>query len=234
LAPFRIVRFISLSRVPSLFAAVRTMYNTLFSVALFAATAVSSVIADLYIDTPKFTECQPATISWGRTKGPYHVYIVDALEPCGDVLYDFGKITHTSITWSVGLPANSSVELYVQDAEYDEAWSGSIRVSSSNNRTCVPKSLLGHFNVSNPSKPPGTSTHLSASPTSTNLNYTPANTTSTVPSTSHSTSPTTSPTPVGAANAGTNPFKNGAPSMRHVCTPLATIGAFLAAVALAL
>jgi hypothetical protein len=203
------------------------MFNTLFSVALFAATVVSTVLADLSIDTPKFTECQPATISWKGSQGPYDVYLVDADDPCGDVLYDFGKIIDTNIIWSVALPANALVELYVQDANLNEAWSGSIRVSSSNNQTCVPKSVLGHFTVSNHSTPAGSSAPVSASSTPTDpANTTPAHTTSTVPSANAS--------PIGAANAGTNPFKNEALSIRHVCTPLATIGTFIAVVALAL
>ncbi|KAM6504463.1 hypothetical protein JOM56_001406 [Amanita muscaria] len=200
------------------------MYNTLFFAALFAATAVSGVFAAFSIDTPTFTQCQPATLSWSQGQGPYRLVIVDSKDPCGDVILDLGEFKETSISWTVQLPVHAAISLYIEDSGTQDAWSGSINVLASNDQTCIPASVRHHYNIpdSTPTPTPGSAGKagngtLVVTPTfSVTPNHTP------------------NATPIGAANAGTNPLENGAVSMRHVGTPLATIGAFVAAIYLIL
>jgi len=42
--------------------------------------------------------------------------------------HDFGEVKDSSFTWPVGFPAGAKVELYVEDADNQEAWSGAVRV----------------------------------------------------------------------------------------------------------
>lgn len=81
------------------------MYSTLFTITLFFALALR-VRADLTVYTPVFTQvgdpsnflphscspllvlqCQPATLSWDATSGPYDVLVLDSNNLCGDPLY---------------------------------------------------------------------------------------------------------------------------------------------------
>ncbi|KIL67522.1 hypothetical protein M378DRAFT_73290 [Amanita muscaria Koide BX008] len=219
------------------------MYNTLFFAALFAATAVSGVFAAFSIDTPTFTQCQPATLSWSQGQGPYRLVIVDSKDPCGDVILDLGEFKETSISWTVQLPVHAAISLYIEDSGTQDAWSGSINVLASNDQTCIPASVRHYYNIpdSTPTPTPGsagkagngTYVHLFQSLHSTDFFLIIIRLVVT-PTFSVSPNHTPNATPIGAANAGTNPLENGAVSMRHVGTPLATIGAFVAAIYLIL
>jgi hypothetical protein len=83
------------------------MHSTLFTTTLFFALAILHVAADFTVYTPVFTQvsdffkvllprplisllgpqCQPATLNWDNTNGPYDVIIVPASDTCGDELY---------------------------------------------------------------------------------------------------------------------------------------------------
>ncbi|KAF8638338.1 hypothetical protein AX17_002358 [Amanita inopinata Kibby_2008] len=231
------------------------MYTTLISVALLFATAVTSVVAEMTMPTPQLTQCKPAQISWSPATGPYHLVVVSANDPCGDPILDLGEFDKHSTEWTVQLPAGVTVELYVEDSTTNDAWSGKIVVGHSDDQSCLPQHVRQYFNIQ-----PATSSH---SPSATHSDTVPHSLAVAHPSiATHSLTALSSPSvlpvvqgttpvaslaksttvvtqetgivPVGAANAGNNPFSNGALTMRQASTSVATMCALLAALAFAL
>lgn len=207
------------------------MFSTLLKLALLAAPA----LADFAISRPDFTQCKDATISWEKTNGPYNLIIVNATDPCGDSVADLGDHDGTKITWKVALPAGYKVQLSLEDADGEEAWSGDITVAESNDASCIPASLKVAV--------PETTKNSTTSDGGAVANVANENNTPTVVVTptltvgvNASPSPSSSGNlkPVGAANAGANPLNNGAPSLRQASTPVLVLGALAAVVVAAL
>ncbi|PFH52921.1 hypothetical protein AMATHDRAFT_138875 [Amanita thiersii Skay4041] len=200
------------------------MYTTLVSVALFAATAITGALAGFAISTPQFTQCQEATFSWEKTVGPYHVVVVKADDPCGDPVIDLGEIDKTSISWPVKLPGNTKVQLYVEDSGDSEAWSGVIEVHKSDDASCVSADTFKDFGLTPPTSSAAHSSTFVVAPT-------PSST-----STQVVTEPQNSGlVPIGAANAGNNPFSSsGTRTMHQISAPILAICALFAAFVLVL
>lgn len=154
------------------------MFAALFTITLFVAL-FQRVFADMSIDTPQFTQCQPAEITWNGGNSPYNLIIVSADDVCGNALDDLGDFTTLSTTFTVNLASGTQVVLSLEDASGDEAWSGIITVGDSSDYSCLS---------SNPSSLPTTTT-----------------TTTPTPSTKSSAPTTTIYDPAGAANAGIAP-----------------------------
>jgi len=185
------------------------MFATFLTVALFVALAIQGAIAEFTISTPTLTQCQDSKISWQSTKGPYNLIVVKSDDPCGDPVVDLGNHDGTSMTWKATLPAGLKVELSLEDASGDEAWSGVITVADSGDASCVSTNLVKPDNTT-PSDP----TTLTVSSTAT---------------------PSSTVAPVGAANAGSNPFSStGAATQRYISTPVMALSALSAIIALAL
>lgn len=123
------------------------MYTTLIPAALLSLLAAPAVHAGFSVQTPVFTQCALAQFSWGQTKGPYNVIVVNQTDPCGEEVTDLGDHNSTSLSWNVTIPAGWNVVISVEDAEGSEAWSGSIAVKPSNNTSC----LSNNFALSHPS-----------------------------------------------------------------------------------
>ncbi|EIW84330.1 hypothetical protein CONPUDRAFT_135816 [Coniophora puteana RWD-64-598 SS2] len=113
------------------------MFATLFQVTLFCAIALQGVLADFTIDTPQFTQCEAANITWTQSQGPYDLIITPAEDPCGDAVVDLGEINGLSTSYTVNLAAGTQVVLSLQDSQGEEAWSGTITVDGSDNTSCL-------------------------------------------------------------------------------------------------
>ncbi|KAF9490378.1 hypothetical protein BDN71DRAFT_1484518 [Pleurotus eryngii] len=171
------------------------MFNTLLTVSLLATLSIQGVFADFAVSQPEFTQCQEAKFSWQKTKGPYNILITRASDPCGDALADLGDFDSTNGAWKVALPAGIKVQLSIEDADGEEAWTETITVKGSDDASCVPPALLAL----------GSSSAVSSSAASTSTGLVvPAATQTTVATSS------VAPTPVGAANAGSDPFSKAA------------------------
>jgi hypothetical protein len=197
------------------------MFSTLFTIALLAAPA----LADFAVNTPTLTQCKDAKISWEGTKGPYNIIVVHAETPCGDALEDLGDHTETFVTWKAAIPAGTKVQLSVEDADGDEAWSGTITVANSDDTSCIPANLVKPDTKPDSSKPGSGSTVVVTPTTTVQAN---------VPGT---TDADTVPSAVGAAGAaGANPLGlgNGAPNMRQASMPVMVLGALAAILAFSL
>jgi hypothetical protein len=187
------------------------MFATFFTLALVIAPAIQGALAEFAISSPALTQCQDAKISWEKTKGPYNLIIVKPDDPCGDAILDLGDHDGTVLNWKVTLPAGLKVQLSLEDADGDEAWSGPITVGDSADASCVDPKLAKSDDTT--SKP----------------------TTLVVPPTTAAATTSATVAPVGAANAGNSPFgSNGAATKRHISTPLMALSALFAVIALAL
>jgi len=189
------------------------MFSTLFSIALFVSLAIQGLTA-LTIDTPALTQCKDAKLTWSSSKGPYNLIVVHSTDPCGDPIVDLGDHDGTSLTWKVNITSGTKVQLSLEDATGEEAWSGIITVGKSDDDSC----LSDDPKKPEPDSAPGPGTTLVVTPTT----IVPAS------------GPTTSSTPsaVGAAgNAGANPLSSGAANVRQASTPVLVLGALAAVLA---
>ncbi|KAI0264479.1 hypothetical protein BC834DRAFT_1042389 [Gloeopeniophorella convolvens] len=113
------------------------MFSTLLSASLLSVLAIRAVRADFAVQTPIFTQCQPAQFAWNTTDGPYNVIVVDEANECGPTLADLGDHNSSSLTWTVSIPAGKKVLVSVLDGKSQEAWSGPIEVQPSSNTSCL-------------------------------------------------------------------------------------------------
>ncbi|RDB26273.1 hypothetical protein Hypma_006707 [Hypsizygus marmoreus] len=207
------------------------MFSTLFTLALLAVPAIQGVLAEFAVNSPALTQCKESKISWEATNGPYNLIVVPAAEPCGDALADLGDHTGTSFTWKPTLPAGTKVQLSVEDADGEEAWSQTITVEAGDDTSCLPGGVVKTTSVKSTTKSSSSSTRSSTGSPST-LVVTPT-TTVEIPGATD----TITPEAVGAAgNAGANPLglDNGALTMRQASTPVMVLGALAAVLAISL
>ncbi|KAF9007600.1 hypothetical protein BDQ17DRAFT_1237828 [Cyathus striatus] len=188
------------------------MFSTLLTVALFVAPAIQGVFAEFSISTPDLVQCKSAKISWEETTAPYNLIVVSPEDPCGDALVDVGDFNKSSISWTPNLPAGTLVQLSLEDANGDEAWSGNITIAASDDESCLAPEFRS--NSTSSSAVSGSATVLSGT------TYVSAATAS------------GSVAPVGAANAGTNPLSNSGVALRQLSTPVMALSAIAAGIAL--
>ncbi|KAI0001482.1 hypothetical protein BJV74DRAFT_794111 [Russula compacta] len=149
------------------------LFSTTLLVILLSSTVVGA--AQFTVQTPAFTQCQPAYLSWNNTLPPYDILIANQSNPCGYSVADLGQITTNSVTWNVTLPGGWIVQISVEDALSDEGWSLPIIVEPSNDTSCLSPELapLATLSVSISATPTS-----SSSPSSTSSATAKANTTS--------------------------------------------------------
>ncbi|KAI0078740.1 hypothetical protein K474DRAFT_1659901 [Panus rudis PR-1116 ss-1] len=182
------------------------MYSTLVSVALFATIAVTSVNADLTIATPELVQCQPVRVTWSESAAPYDLVLAPVEDPCNKILADLGgDHNHTSLTWTVNVPAGTQAMFSLIDANGEEAWTGAMTVKESNDASCLPANASSSAAGSTSVEPT-----LSVATTLYATGALPTAVTA-APAASSSLAPAQA---VGAANAGLNPGSNAASSIQ--------------------
>jgi len=175
------------------------MFSTFLTVALFLAPVFQGALAEFPVSTPdSLTQCGPGHVGWDPRTGPYHVFVVNPDDPCGEEIADLGETDKTWLDFTVSWAAGTKVQLYIEDATGDDAWSGALTIGEGDG-SC----LTGGADAA-------------AAAAASSARATP------------------SVAPIGAANAGTDPIGNAAPSVRQVNTPLMALGAVAAFVAVAL
>jgi len=174
------------------------MYSTLFTTSLVFVLLALHARADFKVATVELTQCQPATLSWAQTDGPYNVIIVPSDKPCGDPLVDLGDHESNTFNWSkVNITAGTKVMVSILDDKEQEGWSGVITVKSSNDKSC----LISQDGTPGHSSPSPTPSHTTGSPT---------------------------PTVVGAANAGLAPNGASMIHLSGVAVVFTALGALAA------
>jgi hypothetical protein len=211
------------------------MFATLVTVALFAVRVLAA--DDIHLETPTFTQCKDVQLKWDKGTGPYNLIIVPAADPCDDAIYDLGDHDGKSMTWKVKLPAGQEVMMSLLDSTGSEAWSGAITVADSDDKSCVPKELLAA------AAPTAAAVSSSAAPSASSAAPSSVVPSPTLKVPSVATTPTSEDTdtgsavPIGAANAGTNPFGDsdgGANSLSIVGAPVIIFGSLFGAITMLL
>jgi len=133
------------------------MFATLITVALFAASTFTGVVADYNIDTPTLTQCQKVTVSWDKSAGETNLILVHPSDPCGAVVHDFGDFTNNTLTWVVSYAAGTQLLFSSENAAGDEAWSGAMTVAKSDDTSCLSAASVSAS---------GSASHTSAQSTS--------------------------------------------------------------------
>jgi len=114
------------------------MFSTFFTVALFLAPALHGALAEFAVSTPpELTQCGTGHVGWEPTTGPYNVFVVNPEDPCGEELAHLGETGDTWIDFPVAFASGTNVQIYIEDAAGDDAWSGSVTVGESSDGTCL-------------------------------------------------------------------------------------------------
>lgn len=187
------------------------MFTTVLSVALFSTLAIRGVRSDFTIDTPTITQCQDVKITWADGKAPYNLLVVPTNDPCNGVLADLGdNLNGTSLTWKASLAAGTEVTLSLEDADGEEAWSGSIKIAPNSDASCLAAASSSAALSSAAASEGGASASVPLLNPGTTLTVDPTFDTAAPSATPSSTD---GAVPVGAVNAGDNPNTSGAASL---------------------
>ncbi|KAJ7903451.1 hypothetical protein B0H14DRAFT_2554783 [Mycena olivaceomarginata] len=132
------------------------MFATLITVALFAASTLTGVVADDFtIETPTLTQCGKSTISWDKNQGAVNVILVKAAEPCGEIMQvfsqrgrDFGDFTNNTFSWTADLAPGTEYVLSAENQDGDEAWSKSFTIAKSDDTSCLKTTASSSASVS--------------------------------------------------------------------------------------
>jgi hypothetical protein len=114
------------------------MFSTFLTTSFFMLLAIQGVLSEFTITEPTLIQCKPASITWEAKNGPYNVIVVSSSDMCGDPLFNLGDHQTNHITWTVTTIAGTSVAISVENANGDEAWTGTIVVGPSDDTSCLP------------------------------------------------------------------------------------------------
>lgn len=202
------------------------MFSTLFYTTLLVLAPIAKVAA-FAVNSPNITECGDVRITWEDTGSDfYDVWIVNPSDPCADPYVDLGADhKQTSMTWNAAaVPAGLKVQISIQNAEGDEAWSSAITVGAGNSSACKIPTELEKL------APKPSSSSVSASASATAAKTTLVITPTTTAAASESTASDISDEGVQAVGAAAG----NAASRAHVSTPVVLIGTLLGAAFFAL
>ncbi|KAF9008211.1 hypothetical protein BDQ17DRAFT_1539475 [Cyathus striatus] len=171
------------------------MKTTLVSAALFFATATAQSFF-IFTPVPDPPVCLPFIITWIGGTPPYFLSLRDANS--GVTLEDLGTITDgNNFSWVVNEPVGTSLVLHLRDNTGTVVQSGTFRVASAADISCVGTSSSGFGSFSTTAG--ATSRGTVSVTTSTSVSVT-----SPSPSSSSVTAPITiSPSTSGATSSGT-------------------------------
>jgi hypothetical protein len=106
------------------------------SLALLALAAIARAdTGDLHVDTPvsSATQCQSITFTIsGSVTGPFHAFIVDSTNPCGDSIAEILNISGSTFTYTPKADVvGKSVQIALENNDGTaEGWSGAFSVAA--------------------------------------------------------------------------------------------------------
>jgi len=129
------------------------MFSTFLTVALFLAPALQVALAEFAVSTPpELVQCGEGHVGWEPTTGPYNVFVVNPEDPCGEELAHLGETGDTWIDFPVTFASGTNVQLYIEDATGDDAWSGSVTVGESSDGSCLEGGAAAAADGSTPTR----------------------------------------------------------------------------------
>ncbi|KAK1924167.1 hypothetical protein DB88DRAFT_489318 [Papiliotrema laurentii] len=90
----------------------------MFGKAIIAVALSAVALAqELKVNSPaSLIQCQPALLSWEGGSAPYYLAAIPGGQPSAAALKDFGTLNNNSLTWTVDVPAGTSVTIKVTDS----------------------------------------------------------------------------------------------------------------------
>ncbi|KZO91560.1 hypothetical protein CALVIDRAFT_541729 [Calocera viscosa TUFC12733] len=115
---------------------------------MFVATAFAllallpAALAQITVATPpSVVTCEPVSLSWTGGTGPYFVSAIPGGQPGATALESFPEQTGNSFTWTVNLPAGTSITIQVRDSTGTIQYSSPITIQAGPDSSCVGQSL---------------------------------------------------------------------------------------------
>ncbi|KLT41850.1 hypothetical protein CC85DRAFT_246909 [Cutaneotrichosporon oleaginosum] len=113
------------------------MKSAVLAATIFAL-GVAAQGAEPQINTPtSLVQCQPIKITWTGGKPPYWVSALPGGEPGGVPLKDWGQQTGTELTWTVDLPAGTSISMQVKDSNGAINYAQAVSVRAGSDTKCL-------------------------------------------------------------------------------------------------
>jgi len=113
---------------------------TVASVLLGFLATLKAVHADLTVATPVgVTQCQPTLISWtvtAGTSGPFSASVIPGGQASAAPLENFPTTSDTSFTWTVDIPAGTSITIQVRDAAGQLHYSAPVTILAGSTTSC--------------------------------------------------------------------------------------------------
>ncbi|WVR07122.1 hypothetical protein IAU60_004163 [Kwoniella sp. DSM 27419] len=105
---------------------------------LVLAASAGLALADLTIQTPaSLIQCQPALLAWGGGAAPYYVAVIPGSQASAAAIKDFGEQTGTSMTWTVDIPAGTSITLKVTDSSGAVNYNQAVTIQPGSSNSCL-------------------------------------------------------------------------------------------------
>lgn len=102
------------------------------------ALGVAAQGAEPQINTPtSLVQCQPIKITWNGGQPPYWVSALPGGEPAGTPLKDWGQQSGTELTWTVDLPAGTSISMQVKDSNGAINYAQAVSVRAGSDTKCL-------------------------------------------------------------------------------------------------
>ncbi|TXT14770.1 uncharacterized protein COLE_00963 [Cutaneotrichosporon oleaginosum] len=119
------------------------MKSAVLAATIFAL-GVAAQGAEPQINTPtSLVQCQPIKITWTGGKPPYWVSALPGGEPGGVPLKDWGQQTGTELTWTVDLPAGTSISMQVKDSNGAINYAQAVSVRAGSDTKCLDGASSG-------------------------------------------------------------------------------------------
>ncbi|KAG5353529.1 hypothetical protein C0989_005976 [Termitomyces sp. Mn162] len=182
----------------------------------------AGAVAQFMINTPtNVVVCQPILLTWTGGTGPYFLVITG--QPNGQALEDLGMVQSTQFSWTVNIPAGTSIGLTLRDSTGQIAQSAAFTINPGNDNSCLGQSSsAGATTAGNTS--PASSAASSSPVTSPGATSTPATSVpvTSAPATSTATSATSAPATSGLTSA-TRPTTPGSSAAISSSGPSSTV-----------
>ncbi|EJU04712.1 hypothetical protein DACRYDRAFT_20356 [Dacryopinax primogenitus] len=107
-----------------------TAFLTIISLALLARSQIFTPSSAV--------QCEPVLVTWTATNSPpYIISVIPGGQVGAAAIENIGTFTSTSVTWSVDIPAGTSLTLQLRDGTGQPLYSAPFTVQTSSDATCI-------------------------------------------------------------------------------------------------
>lgn len=111
---------------------------TMFAKSFVALAVATAAVLGQQINTPaSLTVCQPTLLSWSGGQAPYFLSVIPGGQASAAPLKDFDQQSDTSETWTVDIPAGTSITLKLTDSTGNTVYSSPVTISEGSSTSCL-------------------------------------------------------------------------------------------------